>query len=79
MAFREADDIGREQVKVVCPDLMRPIAQIVAALIRHQNLAARIRQSVDLVSPAVPELWKPVQKKNRPAGPSGDPPPRYAG
>ncbi len=64
-ALCEADDVGREQIEVVCRDLVWPITQIVAALIRHQDAATGIHQAVDLVSPAVPELGNPCSSTIR--------------
>ena len=40
----EADNVGREQIEVVCRDPMWPVTQIVAALIRHQDAATGIHQ-----------------------------------
>ena len=60
--FCEAKDVGRKQVQVVCRDRMWPGTQIIAALVRHEDPEPGVRQGLDLVPPAVPELGKPVQQ-----------------
>src|SRR4051812_17191215 len=58
----QSDDILRQRVEVVGASAFGLVAEMVAALIRHEHPKAGIRQRTDLIAPSPPEFGKAVEQ-----------------
>jgi hypothetical protein len=58
----KADGVLSEDVEIVRGDAAWTIAFVVSALVGHDDTKACARQIIDLATPSVPELRKPVQQ-----------------
>lgn len=62
--IRDSDDVGNQFGKRVGSNAGRFTAEIVPALIRHDDTKAGVGQRFDLLAPAIPEFGEAVQKQD---------------
>ncbi len=62
--IRQTDDIGGQLIEVITWDALRFVAQIVAALVRRDDVKPASRKRRNLTAPAIPEFRESVKKKH---------------
>ncbi|BDA84274.1 hypothetical protein Sa4125_18160 [Aureimonas sp. SA4125] len=55
-------NVHGENIELVCRDLLRSLAFVIAAHVRNNDMVTLIRQRSDLMAPGPPKLGKAVEK-----------------
>jgi hypothetical protein len=63
----KTDDVGCEHVQIIGRHLRRLVVQIVAALIRRDDMVARGREHLDVPEPRSPKFGKTMQQQDKSA------------